>query len=146
MVVIIDANILLSAIIKPQGNLASIITLHIPELEFVLPEYAIEEVNSNKEKICQFSRISASDFDNNFNLLLPYLPVLSSTEINIDDIEMATKLAGLIDKKDITYVAFSLAFDALIWTGDLILLRGLRKKGFKNIISTAELKQIIKGL
>lgn len=146
MLVIIDANILISAIIDPSSNIASMISVQIPELEFTLPEYAIEEVNSKKEKICKFSKVSPSDFENNFKLLLIHLQVLSSTLIKISDIKLATKFAGLIDKKDVTYVAFSLAFDALIWTGDIKLLRGLRRNGFKNIISTAELKQLVKGL
>jgi hypothetical protein len=37
-------------------------------------------------------------------------------------------------------------YDALLWTGDVKLIRGLRRKGFNNTVTTKELKEIIKGL
>ena len=51
-----------------------------------------------------------------------------------------------IVEKDAIYVAFTIALDALLWTGDLKLYRGLRRKGFTNIVTTAQLKEIIKGI
>jgi hypothetical protein len=42
--------------------------------------------------------------------------------------------------------SFALALNSLGWTGDRKLPNGVKRKGFTNIISTKELKDIIKGL
>ena len=47
-----------------------------------------------------------------------------------------------IDNKDTPYVAFSLFYKSKIWSEDKELRDGLRKKGFKNVISTEELFKI----
>jgi predicted nucleic acid-binding protein len=43
---------------------------------------------------------------------------------------------------DITFVALSLFLDIKLWTGDKLLISGLTKKGFKNIITTQEILQL----
>ena len=47
-----------------------------------------------------------------------------------------------IDEKDAPYIAFTKYFRAKLWTGDKTLLRGLKKKGFRNILTTDDLFKI----
>jgi predicted nucleic acid-binding protein len=72
--------------------------------------------------------------------------LLSYKELNKEIIIKANELTEDIDKKDTIFVAFSLALDSLLWTSDLKLHKALRRKSFRNIITTKELKQIIKGI
>ncbi len=72
--------------------------------------------------------------------------LLSSKELNKEIIIKANELTADIDKKDTIFLAFSLALDSLLWTSDLKLYKALRRKSFRNIITTKELKQIIKGI
>jgi predicted nucleic acid-binding protein len=67
---------------------------------------------------------------------------ISEEQIKIKHWLTAEKLVEDIDPKDIHYVAYSKHFRCKIWSGDKILIKGLLKKGFKNIISTDELYQL----
>ena len=58
----------------------------------------------------------------------------------------AERLVQHIDPKDFTFVEVAVYFDSLLWSGDLKLYKGLRRKGFKNIVTTKELSEIIKGI
>jgi predicted nucleic acid-binding protein len=40
---------------------------------------------------------------------------------------------------DIVYVAFAKQFSGILWTGDKQLIRGLRNKNFKKVITTDSL-------
>lgn len=72
--------------------------------------------------------------------------IFSLADIPTDIFQQAAELTRNIDINDKAFVSFSIAFDALIWTGDLKLIKGLKRSGFRKIISTKEFKDILKGL
>lgn len=53
--------------------------------------------------------------------------------------EAAFELVKDVDEKDIHYVAFSKQFDRRIWSDDKQLIKGLKKMGFNDFITTDEL-------
>jgi predicted nucleic acid-binding protein len=146
MIIIIDTNILISASLDKKSELYHLITNEFLKLDFVIPEYALEEINTHKIRICTKAKKDIKQFENNLFLLLKTITVLSINEISNTDFLTAEEITKQIDIKDATFVAFSISFKALLWSGDLKLYKALRRKSFNNIISTKELKQIIKGL
>ena len=146
MIVIVDANLLISAVLNPEGTVAKLLILNDLDVEFVVPEYAWTEIQSHKNRICIANNIPFVYFDKLLTKLISFFLIFSEREVSTETIEKAFVLTSDIDKKDAIYVAFSLTLDALLWTGDLKLYRGLRRKGFKNVVTTKEMEQIIKGL
>lgn len=146
MTIIVDANIILSAIINPYSPIAQLLFSTNLKVDFVLPEFALQEISIHKNRICEKSNISAKIFGKTLEGILNNLLIFSDELVDSKTSAKAIKLATEIDMKDAIYVSFSLALDALFWTGDLKLFRGLRRKGFDNIITTKELQQIIQGL
>jgi len=51
----------------------------------------------------------------------------------------AYNLTHDIDEKDTIFIAMSMYFKQKLWTSDKILVDGLRKKGYKEVILTNEL-------
>jgi predicted nucleic acid-binding protein len=145
MTIIVDANILISGIINPRGIIPALI-LENPWIEFVTPEYAIEEINLHKLRICKATKIPVPTFEASLSKILSHVLSFSGDGVSEADILQAEKITAAIDRKDIWYIAFAIAFDAMLWTGDLKLYRGLRRQGFNNIIITSELKEIIQGM
>ncbi|WP_407526453.1 PIN domain-containing protein [Lacibacter sp. MH-610] len=143
--IVIDANIIISAILNPFGAIPKIIIVGTPKTEFVIPDFALKEVNLHKKKICKYSGISSTDFDMLLSSISAHLITLSSDEISSKTIKTAALLTNDIDSKDILYVALSIELGALLWTGDKKLYNGLRKKRFASVISTQEIKHILKG-
>ena len=146
MTIIIDANILISGIINPFGTIPELILLKNNKTDFVLPEYAIEEIALHKSKICRLAQISSAQFEQILDSFLSYVLCFSAEVVSKQDIVTAEKLVASIDEKDAWYVAFAVALNALLWTGDIKLYKGLRKKGFMNVVTTSEMEEIIKGL
>lgn len=145
MIVVVDANIIISGIFNPYGPIPEIF-LQNPKIDFIVPDYALEEIALHKLRICKETNTPAPFFDQLLERLLAQALVFSSDSINSAHIEKAGKLTLSVDVKDTLYIAFCFALDALLWTGDLKLYKGLRRKGFSNIVTTSELKEIIKGI
>ena len=72
--------------------------------------------------------------------------VFSSDSVDATYFNEAKIITANIDVKDSVYVGFALGLDAILWTGDTKLIRGLRRNKFQNVINTPELTEIIKGL
>jgi predicted nucleic acid-binding protein len=146
MTIVVDANILISAIVNPDSFIGITLLTQNNNVDYVLPSFAIEEALIHKERICKTLQIDKSFFDNNLNAVHNACLVFASESILPKYSKVAIQIVEKIDPKDAIYVAFSLALDALIWTGDLKLYKALRKKDFKNIITTTDLKRILKGI
>lgn len=146
MTIIIDANILISAAINPESFIGTTLLVQNPNVDFVLPAFANEEALIHKSRICKTLLIEEQFFENNLEAINTLCLGFSIEAIHPKYSKAAIKIVEKIDPKDAIYVAFSLALDALIWTGDLKLYKALRKKGFQNIITTTDLKRIIKGI
>lgn len=146
MIIIIDTNILISASLDKKSELFLFIKSEFLKLDFVIPEYALEEINNHKERICKKAKKETKIFENNLSQLLNNITVLSISEISNKDFLAAEELTKDVDIKDVAFVAFAISFNSLLWTSDLKLYKALRRKSFLNIITTKELKQIIKGI
>ncbi len=146
MTVIVDANIVISAIIKPESEIAEILLILNNIIEFVLPEYALEEITEHENEICTEYDISPAVFQVRLDKISKGLLIFSSNLLDNDILYRAEQIVRQVDIDDTIYVAFSITLDALYWTGDRKLYRALRRTGFNDVINTAELKQIIKGL
>ncbi len=48
-----------------------------------------------------------------------------------------------IDPDDIVFVALSLYLEAYLWTGDKVLYKGLKAKGFNRVINTQDIKKLV---
>ena len=146
MVVVVDANILISAALTPQGPIADFIFSNSSKTQFIAPAFILDETKANEARICAKSKISISEFKQNLLLLLSRLIIVEDDEISDEIFKKAFELTKTIDTKDTIYIALAISFDALFWTGDLKLLRILKRKGYNQIITTADFEQILKGL
>jgi predicted nucleic acid-binding protein len=146
MIVIVDANVIISGIIKPFGTIPKILLQKNNAIDFVLPEYALGEIVAHQKKICKAAGISSEELSALLTGLLVNVLLYSTESIDNKTLKQAENIARPVDVNDTVYVAFSIAFGAMLWTGDLKLYRSLRRNGFMNIITTKELSEIIKGL
>ena len=54
----------------------------------------------------------------------------------------AEKLTSNIDEDDIDFIAFTLFLRAKLWTGDKLLINGLRNIKFKQLLNTEEINDL----
>ncbi|WP_462249521.1 PIN domain-containing protein [Ferruginibacter sp.] len=146
MTILVDSNIIISACLESKSELFKIITAPYSHLDFATPHFALKEIIKNQDEICRKMKKSLELFQNNLSVLLDCLFVLPDEDLSNKNIIEAEDFTASIDIDDTIFIAFSMALDLLLWTGDLKLRNALKRKGFKNVIITKELKQIIKGL
>ncbi len=146
MTVIVDTNILISACLNEESDIFKTLTTLSQTIDFVIPDYALAEIDKHKRAICEGTGRNILIFNKLLNQCCDNGIVISVADISTEYFILAEQLTKNIDSNDAAFVAISIALEALIWTGDLKLNRWLKRIGFNNVISTKELKDIIKGL
>jgi predicted nucleic acid-binding protein len=112
---VIDTGILISALIK--DSLTRQILLY-PQMEFFLPEYALEEIEAHKNTISRRSGLGREDIDIVLSLLLENITIIPASVIK-QNLKKANKIIGKIDPFDVPFVALCLSVENDgIWTND----------------------------
>ncbi len=127
MKLVLDTNILISALIR--DSITREILIH-PEMEYILPEFALEEIGNHKEEILQKSGLSKSDF----GLLLEYLKdnIVLIPDKEIIHKELAKQIMKNIDLKDSIFIALALSIkNDGIWSRDTDFEKQARIKVWK---------------
>ena len=143
MKVIIDTNCLFSSIIKPDGKIAEIILNPKFDLTIIGCYFSYIELFKYKEKMIKASKLEEVEFFEVLYQVIKRVSFINEGTIPSKIFEKAYNLTRDIDEKDTVFVAMSDFLNCKIWTGDIILIEGLKEKGFKNFIRTSELLQIL---
>lgn len=146
MIITVDSNIIISALINSKGTEFSILQKKYKHIDFVSTAFLIDEIENKIKKVSLFTNSPATDLQFQFDLLTGDFIFVKDTEIDTGSLAITNKLMKGLDIKDYLFVAVTVYFEGLLWTGDLRLKRGLKRNGFNNVVTTSELKQIIKGL
>jgi predicted nucleic acid-binding protein len=140
--IIVDANIVFSAILNTNSKIADILMNSKGIFDFLAPDYLQIELRKYHSKISKISNLTIGEIGNIESKVTKPIVFMSGIHIPENKWILAENMVVNVDSKDTPYVAFSLFYKCRIWSGDKALREGLEKKGFKNIISTEELFEI----
>ena len=137
--IVVDANIVFSAILNSQSKIGQLILDGSRYFDFYSIGLLKREIFSHQEKILTISGYSNIEFLDLYELLTSKIKFLD--EIILSDLELqhASDLVQGIDENDMLFVALTNHLKATLWTGDKKLITGLKQKGYKPTISTNEL-------
>jgi predicted nucleic acid-binding protein len=139
MIVITDSNIIFSALINPDGVVASIFKQK-SNLQFLAPAVLVDETKKHFDKIAEFSKLSKVELRKEFNTILSQITVIENQDVPKKYILSAIDIVADIDYDDAFFVAIHLYKKHKIWTSDLKLVNGLKKKGFDICLTTTQIK------
>lgn len=115
MRLVLDTNILIAALIK---NSITRRILLLPDLAFLLPAFALDELARHRAKIARAARLKADELDLLLTLLLTSVTVVPFERI-APYLPAADALIGAIDPDDVPFVALALAAEHDgIWSND----------------------------
>jgi predicted nucleic acid-binding protein len=115
MRLVLDTNILVAALIK---NSITRRILLLPDLEFLLPAFALDELARHRAKIVRAARLKVDEVDLLLTLLLTSVVVVPFERIAPFP-PAADALMGAIDPDDVPFVALALAEEHDgIWSND----------------------------
>ncbi|KOX98193.1 MULTISPECIES: PIN domain-containing protein [Halorubrum] len=114
MKLVVDANVVISALIADSKTREHIVTL---EPDLLTPEFVYDEIENYTELIVQKSGMSPERVAQFIDLLFQYIEVVPAQEF-YPHIEEAEAAIGETDPDDVLYVACALAEDAAVWSDD----------------------------
>jgi predicted nucleic acid-binding protein len=146
MKIIIDTNIIFSAILSSTGKIGQILIFGRKHIEFYAPNLVKAEVKRHREKLLHLSKFSDSDFEETRDDIFGCINFISEEQIPYEYWHQALPYVRETDIDDIAFVALSSFLDAPLWTGDKKLLRGLEATGFAKGLSTDMLYAMIQDI
>lgn len=129
MELVVDTNVLISAIVKPSNS--RILLCH-PRVVLFAPEHILLEIERNKEIILEKSCISESRFKELLASLLSNIFLVKSDEFK-NFLKQALKIAQ--HPEDSPFLALALAYNVPVWSND----KGLKQQSAVKVLSTKEL-------
>lgn len=143
MRIVVDTNIVFSAILNSNNKIAQILLQPKSKLNFYSTEQLLGEIKEHREKIKKISDYSDLELDRVVELVTKRIRFINVRLISKDSYQIAETLTQNIDIDDTEFIALTEHLRAKLWTGDKELLKGLKKKGWVKFISTEELNERI---
>ena len=139
MKLVVDTNIVFSALLNSSGNIAKILLSTNESIEFFSCDFLKDELNSHHKKIQKYTKLSMHEVNELIDLVCSNIIFIDERLLPTSSIKSAYDLVRDIDEKDLPFVAMSIHFKAFLWTGDKQLYIGLVKKNYKKVINTTSL-------
>jgi len=114
MKLVIDANVVISALIADSKTRELIVTL---EPDLLTPAFVYDEIENYEELIVEKSGMEPDRVSQFIDLLFKYIDVVPADEF-YPVIEKANAAIGDTDPDDVLYLACAVASDATIWSDD----------------------------
>ncbi len=115
MNVVVDANIIIAALLGSRGVIALITSQNY---HYYSPKKIIDELKRKKKFIIQRIGQAEEEFDINLNAILVFIKIVDSIEYR-DFLDDAIRMIGDRDSNDIDFLACALYVNAgFIWTED----------------------------
>ena len=139
MIVITDSNIIVSALIKPNGTVAKIFKAK-SQLQFYAPSFLKTEISNHLDKIMTATNFSKKELQQELNYYFEKITFIDISNIPKKHIIDAYLVVSDIDADDVFFVALNFYKKHKLWTSDKALIKGLEAKGYKICITTEEIK------
>jgi predicted nucleic acid-binding protein len=139
MIVIVDTNIIISAILNPSGKVGLNFIYPNEKIIFIAPEYLKKEIGKHRNRLIKIGGLTEEDFDVLKDIIFTKINFYAE-EIFADFINHQTlSLMKNGDPKDIPFVAMALFFNVKVWTGDKKLKNHLLTMGLDICITTEDI-------
>ena len=146
MKIIVDTNIVFSAVLNSSGKIGHIIINGSKFFNFFSVNLLKKEIINHKNKILEISQLNESQFNRSYNLITSRIKFFDEVLLSDKDIEKSLALVADIDENDALFVALTNHLDGKLWTGDKKLISGLKKKNYFKVLSTDELYEIFMNI
>lgn len=139
MNIVIDTNIVFSAILSKQGKIHDLLLNSTEQFTFYAPTFLLDELELHHEKLKRISGLDDSDIKFLKRILLHHVEFIDPEVIGVENWQKAFEITKEVDEKDTPFVALTLEIGGFLWTGDKKLISGLSKKGLNFMYTTEEL-------
>ncbi len=147
MKIVVDTNIVFSAILNSNNTIGDLILNSDSIFEFYSVSYLRIELERHKSKLLEISRLQETQIDEAKFIIYSKINFISEDQIPFNFWQSSVPIVRDVDMDDIAFVALTQYLeDAKLWTGDKTLLNGIKAKGFSQCLNTQELLDLRKKI
>ena len=144
MKIVVDTNIVFSAILNSQSWIGQILLHSDKSIKFYSPHYLQVEIQKHFQKIKSRTKLLDYEIYELIEVLYTKIHFISEEFIPKETLLIADDLTKDVDFDDVMFVALALHLNCRLWTGDKVLVKALTQKGYKRFISTQEMIEKLK--
>lgn len=142
MRIVVDTNIVFSAILNTQSRIGQILISGFKYFDFYSVCLLKEEIKNHQNKILSISGYSLSDYKEIYDEIISKITFVHDVLLLDSEINSALVLTQDIDENDTLFVALANQLKSNIWTVDKKLFLGLQSKGYNNLLNTEKMYEI----
>lgn len=142
MKIIVDSNIIFSALLKTQTTFGQLIFNSEGIFEFYSVQYMRTEIRKHWDRLSKISKLTDEQLEESYYSILAKISFINEEIIPQKIWEESEKIVSVIDTDDVDFVALTKYLKGKLWTGDKSLQTGLKSRGFKNVLNTSELLKL----
>lgn len=146
MKIVVDTNIVFSAILNSSGKIGKILLHSKSHFQFYSCSFLENELLKHKKKLLKYTKLSDENLDELQKIITGNITFINETLLPDKLLQSTEILLRNIDINDTLFVALAKQLQAKLWTGDRQLYNGLKNKKFKEVINTAELSLLLDSL
>ncbi len=143
MKIIVDTNIVFSAILNSGSRIGKILLHSKGHFQFFSSNYLRVEIHKHHNKLLKFTNLTKSELTELETLVTLNITFIDERLLPQKLLIETETLLKLVDPNDTPFVALTKHLEGKLWTGDMKLYNGLKAKRFKDIITTAELSILL---
>ena len=139
MKIIVDTNIIFSALLNTNGTIGDLLFNSNNLFEFYSCAYMQHEIDKHWGKLKRISKLSESQLEESRFKIFSKIYFINEELIPARTWILAEQLTSNIDIDDTDFVALSKHLKGYLWTGDKKLYSSLKRKRFRQILNTVDL-------
>ena len=146
MKIIVDTNIVFSAILNSNSRIGKILLNSKGHFQFFTCNYLRTEIQRHRNKLLKLTKLTEEHLSELEELITNNITFIDERLIPQDILAKTEVQLKAIDPDDTVFVALTKHLEGKLWTGDMQLYNGLKAKRFRNIILTSELSLLLDDL
>ena len=146
MKIIVDTNIVFSAILNSSSSIGKLLIGSKNHFEFYTCDFLRLEILKHRKKLQTITGLSSNEIAELESLVTENITFINEKLIPYRIISETEILLAKIDINDTPFVALTRHLKGKLWTGDKKLINGLKAKKFKNTLTTKELSALLDKL
>jgi predicted nucleic acid-binding protein len=144
MRIVVDTNIVFSAMLNTNSKIAKIILQPKTRLNFYSTETLLLEIEEHSKKLKNISGYTDPEFKRIFEIFTRKIRFINVQLIPKEIYQRSLSLTENVDVDDTEFVALTEHIKGKLWSGDKQLRKGLENKNWNKFISTTDLLLILR--
>jgi predicted nucleic acid-binding protein len=142
MNIVVDTNIVFSAVLNSTGKIGDLLMNSNGVLQFFGCDFLKEELLEHHEKLKKISKLSDAELQFSKEQIFSKITFIDTRILPIAILLQAEELVAQIDPDDTEHIALSLYLECRLWSGDKRLREGLRVNGLLWVLNTDEMLEL----